>query len=131
MQPEDPVTLAPDGLNVPRLRRTGRQFLRMVRIAAIASDCKSDAPCGLRTFESFTIHHFLLSCGSMVQHPAVNRTVRKHIVGSNPTGTAILRGSSSSDKTLDCRSKNEGLIPFGPAIFSVVWSSLIIELDEA
>jgi hypothetical protein len=28
-----------------------------------------------------------------------------------------ITGSSSSDKTLDCRSKNEGLIPFGPANF--------------
>jgi hypothetical protein len=55
-----------------------------------------------------------------VQHLTVNQAVRKHITGSSPVAPAVSRnnftGSSSSDRTLDCLSKNGSLILLGPAI---------------
>ena len=57
----------------------------VVRIAAIAGDCKSP-PFGVRWFESSTAHHFIiLMSSSVVELSAVNRLV----VGSNPTSSAM------------------------------------------
>ena len=54
--------------------------------------------------------------------PAGRLTVNEDGLSSNLRGSAIFTGSSSSDRTLDCLSKNGGLIPLGPAMFPQIAS---------
>lgn len=74
----------------------------MVRVEAIAVDCKSTAPCGLPRFESLTIHQFL------------RRNV-KDIRGVNPKDKAqpqkFLHESRSAARTFVSKTNYGGSSP--------------------